>query len=89
MSKFKTEEGRPLCRYCLKLLAEDKHVVDVVNVSKTGGKDLRNVYAPSGTYGRNGRGLFCTMRCAEEWATRRLTGRSVPRGRSHDRAESL
>jgi len=80
--RYKTKDGRPLCRYCRKLLAEGRRVVDNVNVSSTG-TDMRYIYEPIGTYGRLGRSLFCTMTCAEEWASRRITGRSVPRGKSH------
>ena len=87
MSKFETKEGRPLCRYCLKLLDEGNRYVGQVNASSTGGTALRSIYEPTGTYGRLGRDLFCTMTCAEQWANRRLTGRSVPRGKSHDRGE--
>lgn len=81
--RYKTKEGRPLCRYCLTRLTERKTYVGQENVSSTGGLDLRSIYEPAGTYGRGGNGLFCTMTCAEEWANRRLTGRSVPRGKSH------
>lgn len=82
--RYKTKEGRPLCRYCRTLLAENKRCVGQVNASSTGGLALRDIYEPTGTYGRLGRDLFCTMTCAEEWASRRITGASAPRGKSHD-----
>ena len=86
--RYKTKEGRPLCRYCLALLAECKRYVGHVNASSTGGLDFRDIYEPTGTYGRLGRDLFCTMTCAEPWASRRLTGRSTPRGRSHEAVDA-
>ena len=82
-SYYKTKEGRPLCRYCLKLLTENKRHVGREHASTAGGEDWRDICEPAGTYGRNGDDLFCTMTCAEQWATRKLTGRSVPRGKSH------
>ena len=87
MEGYKTKDGRPLCRYCRKKLTEGKRLVRTVNVSKIGGTDLRNIYEPSGEYGRHGRGVFCTQTCAEEWAMLQITGRSVRRGKSHDPVE--
>jgi len=68
--RYKTEEGRPLCRYCKKLLPPFLPV------------ERYPEYA--GRYGRNGSNFFCTLSCTEEWAMRRLAGRSVPRGKSHE-----
>ena len=86
--RYKTKEGTPLCRYCLKPLAQGRRNTGRrEKVVFANGQIWRDIYEPSGTYGRLGRDLFCTMNCAEQWAYRQLTGFSVPRGKSHDRGE--